>query len=423
MISGSRMGSEFDLISGCRSCGSDELTPVIDLGKLPLADALVGDLNEAGSEQFYPLTVVHCGQCSLVQIQETVPPDVLYRDNYPYYSSVSDYLVEHSRENVEDLVDRYRLDEHSLVVELASNDGYLLQWFAKQGIPVFGIDPAEGPAQAAIERGIPTICEFFGTDLADRLVNEGKSADVIIGNNVLAHVPDQNSFVEAIARLLKPTGVVVMEFPYVRDMVEHCEFDTIYHEHHCYFSVTAVRELFARHGLNLVRVQHLDIHGGSLRVHFRHRGEPEDSVIAYLEEEERLGVTRASYYADFAERVATIKQNLVALLDGLLEQGARVAGYAAAAKGAIMLNYCGIGTERLEYVVDRNIHKQGKYMPGVHIPVDDPKRLLNDPPDYLLILAWNFKDEIMAQQAAFEAGGGRFIVPVPEPVIVSEHGE
>jgi SAM-dependent methyltransferase len=412
--------SEFDVISGCRSCGSDELTPVIDLGKVPLADGLVASPAEADSEQFYPLTVVFCGRCSLVQIRETVPPDVLYGDNYPYYSSFSDHLVEHSRKNVEDLVDRYELDEESLVVELASNDGYLLQWFTKDGVPVLGIDPAAGPAQAAIERGIPTICEFFTPDLAARLVDEGRMADVIIGNNVLAHVPDQNSFVDGIARLLKPTGVVVMEFPYVRDMVERCEFDTIYHEHHCYFSVTSVRELFARHGLKLVRVEHLEIHGGSLRVHFRRQGDPEESVLAYLEEEQRFGVTHASYYSDFAVRVAAIKQDLRDLLDDLIEQGARVAGYAAAAKGAIMLNYCGIGPERLEYVVDRNVHKQGKYMPGVHIPIDDPRRLLEDRPDYVLLLAWNFKDEIVVQQAEYAASGGRFIVPVPEPAILPE---
>lgn len=410
------------MISGCRSCGSDELTPVIDLGKVPLADALVGNLGEVASEKFYPLTVVFCRRCSLVQIRETVPPEVLYGDDYPYYSSFSDYLVEHSRNNVEGLVDRYGLDEESLVVELASNDGYLLQWFTKDGIPVLGIDPAEGPARAATEKGIPTICEFFGPDLANRLVDEGRMADVIIGNNVLAHVPDQNTFVAAMARLLKPTGVVVMEFPYVRDLVENGEFDTIYHEHHCYFSVTSVREMFARHGLQLVRVEHLDIHGGSLRVHFRRDGEPDESVATYVEDEHRLGLTDASYYSDFGARVAEIKQRLLDLLDDLIASGARVAGYAAAAKGAILLNYCGIGPERLEYVVDRNVHKHGKYMPGVHIPIDDTKRLLEDRPDYLLLLAWNFKDEIVAQQSEYAAVGGRFIVPVPEPAVLS-HGD
>jgi len=420
MTFGFQQVSEFAVISSCRSCGSDELTPVIDLGKVPLADGLVASLAEVDHESFYPLTVVFCGRCSLVQIRETVPPHELYGSDYPYYSSFSDHLVDHSRSNVEDLLDRYNLDEQSLVVELASNDGYLLQWFTKHGVPVLGIDPAEGPAQTAIERGIPTICEFFGPDLADRLVDEGRMADVVIGNNVLAHVPDQNVFVDAIARLLSPTGVVVMEFPYVRDLVEHCEFDTIYHEHHCYFSVTSVRELFARNGLKLVRVEHLEIHGGSLRVHFRRQGAPEESVVGYLEEERRLGVTHAGYYSDFAVRVAAIKQDLLQLLDDLLEKGARVAGYAAAAKGAIMLNYCGIGPERLEYVVDRNVHKHGKYMPGVHIPIEDPKRLLEDVPDYLLLLAWNFKDEIVAQQAAYAAAGGRFIVPVPEPAVLAE---
>jgi hypothetical protein len=410
--------SEYELISVCRGCGGDGLTPVIDLGEVPLSDALVGDPDGVG-EQVYPLTVVFCEDCSLVQIRETVPPSVLYGADYPYYSSFSDRLVEHARNNVEDLVVRYNLDARSQVVELASNDGYLLQWFNSRGIPVLGIDPAPGPAQAAIDRGIPTICEFFGPDLAEQLASEGRLADVLIGNNVLAHVPNQNDLVDAIGRVLAPTGVVVMEFPYVRDLVENCEFDTIYHEHHCYFSVTAVQHLFARHGLQLLRVEHLDIHGGSLRVHFGRQGQPEASVAKYLEDERKEGLTDAAYYSDFSSRVAQLKRNLVELLDRLKAEGATLAGYGAAAKGTILLNYCDIGPEHLDYVVDRNTHKHGKYMPGVHTPIARPERLLEDPPDYLLLLAWNFKDEIMGQQAEYAAAGGRFIVPVPEPMVLS----
>lgn len=414
--------SEFSVITVCRGCGSGGLTPVIDLGEVPLVDALVADPSQADGEQFYPLTVVFCSRCALLQIRETVPPPVLFGTDYPYYSSFSDQLIEQARRNVEDLVNRYDLDEGSHVVELASNDGYLLRWFANRGIPVLGIDPAPGPAQAASEKGIPTICEFFDCALADRLVAEGQLADVLIGNNVLAHVPDQNEFVEAISRVLAPAGVVVMEFPYVRDLIENCEFDTIYHEHHCYFSVISVHHLFARHGLKLLRVEHLDIHGGSLRVHFGRQGQPEPSTARYLDEEREVGLTDAAYYADFGSRVAALKHDLVDLVDSLKAKGASLAGYGAAAKGAILLNYCGIGPDHLDYVVDRNVHKHGKYMPGVHIPIDDPERLLTDPPDFLLVLAWNHKDEILAQQATYAAAGGSFIIPVPEPRVLSEPG-
>lgn len=408
----------YDVIDGCRSCGSQSIEPVLDLGELPLSDGLVRPGVDTTQEARYPLTLVRCSNCTLVQILETVPPGTLFGEEYPYFSSFMDALVDHSRLNVEGILARRALDESSLVVELASNDGYLLQWFVKAGIPVLGIDPAPGPARAAEERGIPTICDFFGPDLAAELVAQGRAADVIVGNNVLAHVPDQNRFVEAIERLLAPGGTVVMEFPYVKDLVEHGEFDTIYHEHHCYFSVTSVQRLFDRHGLDLVRVEHHPIHGGSLRVFFERDGHVEASVADFLRKEEAEGVNASGFYADFASRVETIRSRLVGLIDELVEGGAKVAAYGAAAKGAIMLNYCGIGPERLAYVVDRNVHKQGWLMPGIHLPIVDPGRLVSDPPDYLLILAWNFKDEIMAQQRAFADAGGRFVVPVPEPLVL-----
>jgi SAM-dependent methyltransferase len=385
---------------------------------MPLADGLVSPGSDPDSERVYPLTFVRCTACTLVQILETVDPQTLFGEEYPYYSSYSETLVEHSRRNAEELIDRLSLDDRTLVVELASNDGYLLQWFAKAGIPVLGIDPAPGPAGVAEERGIPTICEFFDPELAERLAGMGRQAEVIIGNNVLAHVPDQNRLVDAIGRLLGPDGVVVMEFPYVRDLIDDGEFDTIYHEHHCYFSVTSVKRLFARHGLELFRVEHHPIHGGSLRVFFSRNGRVESVVGEYLREEERVGLNDGAYYRDFAVRVASIRDGLNSLLHSLKAEGAKIGAYAAAAKGAVMLNYCGIGSEVLDYVVDRNVHKQGWLMPGVHVPIVEPARLASDPPDHLLILAWNFKDEIMAQQQAFVAGGGRFIVPVPEPTIL-----
>lgn len=411
-------GSDFTVVSGCRSCGFGDLELILDLGDMPLSDGLMPADADRAEETFYPLTLVWCPECSLAQILETVDPTTLFGEEYPYYSSFSPALVEHSRRNVEALIDRTGVDENSLVVELASNDGYLLQWFDKEGIPVLGIDPAPGPADAAEARGIPTVCDFFTVELAERLVSEGHTADIIIGNNVLAHVPDQNSFVSAIEILLAPNGTVVMEFPYLRDLVDHGEFDTIYHEHHCYFSVTAVSGLFERHGLQLVRVEHLSIHGGSLRVFFQRDGSPDASVAEFTENERRAGLLDRAYYADFADRANAIRDGLNGLLTQLVDGGARIAAYGAAAKGAILLNFCGIDEGLVDYVVDRNHHKHGWEMPGVRLPIEPPEHLQVETPDYLLILAWNFKDEIMDQQAWFAAQGGRFIVPIPDPKIV-----
>ncbi len=406
------------LIQACRSCGARELEAILSLGETPLADALVEAARLEEPEPFYPLEIAFCASCSLVQLLQTVSAETLFTQDYPYYSSFSDALVEHARLNAERLIDAERLGEHSLVVELASNDGYLLRHFAKQGVPVLGIDPAEGPARAAQEAGIPTLRAFFDRDLAACLVAEGKRADVVLANNVLAHVPDLNGFVAGIGLLLEPHGVAVIEAPYVRDLIDRCEFDTIYHEHHCYFSVTALRELFARHGLVLSRVEHYPVHGGSLRLFVRREGEPDETVRGYLADEAEHGLVAAGYYRDFAARVAGVKEGLLALLAALKAEGARIAAYGAAAKGATLLNYVGVGTETIDYVVDRNVHKQGRYMPGVRLPIADPARLLSDRPDYVLLLAWNFADEILAQQDAYRRAGGRFIVPVPEPKVL-----
>lgn len=413
----SRIG-EYDRIRGCRSCGSADLELILDLGVMPLADGLLPPGFDVTEELHYPLTLVRCPACTLVQTLETVPPTTLFGEEYPYYSSFAETLVEHAHRYADALIDRFDIDDRSLVVELASNDGYLLQWFQKAGIPILGIDPAPGPASAAEEKGIPTLCEFFVPDVADRLVAEGTRADVIIGNNVFAHVPDQNSFVDAIGRLLADDGIVVMEFPYVRDLIQHGEFDTIYHEHHCYFSVTSVDCLFRRHGMHLFRVEHHPIHGGSLRAFFSRTRPVEASVVDFLEAEEAEGLNGRSYYAGFAARVEDTRRKLRELLDGLKGEGHSIAAYGAAAKGTVMLNYSGIGTEHLDYVVDRNVHKQGWLMPGVHLPIVDPDVLASDPPDYLLILVWNLRDEIVRQQQEFAARGGRFIVPVPEPRVL-----
>jgi SAM-dependent methyltransferase len=383
-----------------------------------LADGLLSDSDLARPEPHYPLDVAFCPSCTLVQILHTVPPDEVFGSDYPYYSSFSDALLEHSRLNVEARIAERGLGPDSLVVELASNDGYLLQYYQQAGIPVLGVDPAPGPAKAAIERGIPTLIDFFTLDLAAKLAAEGKRADVIHGNNVLAHVADTNGFVAGIARLLKEDGVAVIEAPYVRDLIDHCEFDTIYHEHLCYFSVTALKNLFGRHGLSLNRVERLSIHGGSLRMFVEPRERVEESVLTLLEEERDLGVTTADYYRDFATRVERVIASLQSMVRDLKGEGRRIAGYGAAAKGAVLLNASGIGTETLEFVCDRNVHKQGRYMPGVHVPIVAPERILETMPDYVLLLPWNFKDEILKQQHEYRDRGGRFIIPIPEPVVV-----
>ncbi|MGH8302479.1 MAG: class I SAM-dependent methyltransferase, partial [Steroidobacteraceae bacterium] len=303
-------------------------------------------------------------------------------------------------------------------VELASNDGYLLQYYRARGIPVLGIDPAPGPVAAARTRGVETLLAFFGLDLAHRLAADGRLADVIHANNVLAHVADTNGFVAGIAALLKEDGVAVIEVPYVKELIEHGEFDTIYHEHLCYFSVTALARLFERHGLVLNRVQPLAIHGGSLRLFVGPREREDRSVAEYLAAERQAGMDGFEYYAGFSRKVESIRSGLTELLGRLKREGARIAGYGAAAKGTILLNFAAVGGEVLEFVADRNVHKQGRYVPGVRLPIVPPERILESQPDYLLILPWNFKEEIMEQQGEYRRRGGRFIVPVPEPVIV-----
>ncbi len=402
----------------CRSCAHPGLLPVLDLGIMPLADGLVSSEQLLHAEKTYPLEVAFCPECSLVQILETVPPETLFRQDYPYYSSFSDALLAHSRKNALNLVESRKLNSQSLVVELASNDGYLLRNFVEKGIPVLGIDPAQGPARAAEKVGVPTLCDFFGRTLASQLKGENKRADVIVANNVLAHVADTNGFVDGIGILLKDDGVAVIEVPYVRNLIDHREFDTIYHEHLCYFSATAIDRLFRRHGLYLVNVERLSIHGGSLRLYIEKKENVQPAVTSLLEEEKRLGIDQYPYYQSFGREVEALRTALRALCIELKNDGKTIAAYGAAAKGSTMVNYVGLGRETIEYVVDRNIHKQGKFMPGVRIPIHDPAKLAAEMPDYVLLLPWNFKDEILAQQDGYRKKGGRFIVPIPSPVIV-----
>jgi SAM-dependent methyltransferase len=387
---------------------------------MPLANAYLTCEELARPEQKYPLDLAFCSACSLVQITETVPPDVLFRE-YLYFTSYSDTALRNAEEIVTRLVASRKLDGSSLVGEIASNDGYLLQFYKRAGIPVLGIEPASNIARVAVEaRGIRTLCEFFGADLARRLRDQGECMDVLHGNNVLAHVADLNGVVEGIRVILKDGGVAVVEVPDVKEMIDHSEFDTIYQEHLCYFSLTALDRLFRRHGLVIEDVQRLPVHGGSMRLFAVPGNGPRKRPVveAALEEESAWGIDEISSYRSFAQRVWQLKTSLLEFLGQAKQEGKRVAAYGAAAKGTILLNYCGVGPETLEFVVDRSPHKQGRFVPGVRIPIQPPEKLLETMPDYVLLLVWNIADEVLEQQSEYRRRGGRFIIPIPEVRVV-----
>lgn len=402
----------------CRSCGGPRLTSVLDLGHTPLADRMLKPEQLGEPEPRFPLEVVFCEDCALMQILETVDPEMLFGDDYPYFSSFSQYLLNHSRQNVLELIESRGLNEKSLVLEIASNDGYLLRNYVEQGIPVLGVDPVQALVDAAERVGVRSRRAFFGFEYARRLAEEGLRADVLHANNVLAHVADTNGFVAGIHEVLKDDGVAVIEFPYVRDLVDHCEFDTIYHEHLCYFSLTSVDRLMRRHGLYVNDVRRLPIHGGSLRIYVGRRERVSDSVAELLAQEQKVGIDRFDYFDGFRHRVEHLRLSLRLLLQGLRAGGKRIAAYGAAAKGSTLLNYVGLGTDVLEFVADKNVHKQGLSMPGQHVPIVPPERIKDDPPDFLLLLPWNLENEIVTQEAWYRDNGGRFIIPVPEPRVV-----
>ena len=404
------------LVAGCRSCGGRLTVTMADLGLQPASNAFLESQAAIEHEKRYPLRAKVCENCKLVQLDYDVAPEELF-GNYVYFSSYSDQWLAHAKAYCEMALERFALTSESLVVELASNDGYLLKNFLKLGIPVLGIDPSGTVAAAAEKIGVPTLVQFFGERVAKELAQQGRQADLIIGNNVLAHVPQLNDFVAGIAALLRPQGSVTIEFPHLLELIRHVEFDTIYHEHFSYFSLYAMEQVFRRHGLRLYDVERLSTHGGSLRIFAAHAARADLSDSASLREvraqEEAAGLPDLKTYMQFAKRVDECRDSLRDFLAGAKRDGKRVAAYGAAAKGNTLMNFCGITPEDVAFVADRNPHKQNKLLPGTHIPVISPEELMRAKPDYVLILPWNLRDEISRQLADIKAWGGRFVTPVP----------
>jgi SAM-dependent methyltransferase len=398
----------------CRLCGAGLRRTFVDLGMSPLCESFVAPEDVDRMEPFYPLHVRICEDCLLVQLDAYVTAEDIFGGDYAYFSSYSDSWVEHARVFAASMHDRLGLGPDSLVVELASNDGYLLQHFVAAGVPALGVDPARNVAEAARERGVETLVDFFGTELAGRLAAEGRRADLLVANNVLAHVPDLNDFVAGIGVLLAPHGVASIEVPHLVRLIEGMQFDTIYHEHYSYFSFGTLVTLFDRHGLQVFDVEELPSHGGSLRVLVRHPvGDPGPAVAELLALEEAAGYASLSGYAGFGERVAETKRRLLSLLIELRRAGKQVVGYGAPGKGNTLLNYCGVRTDFLDYTVDRNPGKHGKFLPGTHIPIHPPEKIAETRPDYILILPWNLTREISAQLDYVREWGAQLIVPIP----------
>jgi SAM-dependent methyltransferase len=386
----------------------------------PLCESYVSAEGLNQMEPFYPLHVYVCHGCFLVQLEEFVSSEEIFTE-YAYFSSYSDSWLEHARKYTEQIVERLALNAESRVLELASNDGYLLRNFVEMGIPALGVEPAANVAKAAVDIGVPTVVEFFGRATSQELLDEHGGFDLVIGNNVLAQVPDLNDFVAGMKIVLAPDGVVTMEFPHLMRLMEENQFDTIYHEHFSYFSLLSTEKIFSAHGLPLFDVERLPTHGGSLRIYARHDGDETKPITARLidlrREEAQAGFAHLDHYLSFGEQVRETKRKLLEFLIQAKREGKAIAGYGAPGKGNTLLNYCGIRTDFIDYTVDRNPYKQGKFLPGTHIPIFAPEKIIETKPDYVLILPWNFKDEIMDQMAGIREWGGRFVVPIPEVTI------
>ena len=405
----------------CRFCGTTLEHRVVDLGMSPLCESYVAAEDLDRMEPFYPLHVWVCHRCFLVQLNEYVAPEEIFTE-YAYFSSFASSWLDHARDYVAMITDRLGLGADSFVVELASNDGYLLQYFVERGIPCLGIEPAANVAAAAVERGVPTDVSFFGVERAKQLADDGRLADLVLGNNVLAQVPDLNDFVAGIPTILAPDGTVTIEFPHLLRLLEENQFDTIYHEHYCYFSLISAEAIFAGHGMTIFDVDELWTHGGSLRIYARHAADTSrpvsERVIALREREEAAGFRDVATYERFEEQVRATKRELLGLLSDIKSKGGSIAGYGAPGKGNTLLNYCGIRTDFIDFTVDRNPYKQGRYLPGTHIPIHPPERIDETRPDYIFILPWNFKDEILEQMAHARDWGAKFIVPIPRPTVL-----
>ncbi len=399
----------------CRFCSTPLTHSFCDLGMSPLSNAYLSSAQLNQMEPFFPLHAYVCDTCYLVQLQEFQSPEKIFGD-YAYFSSYSESWLAHAQAYTEAMSSRFELNSHSQVIEIASNDGYLLQYFKQKGIPVLGIEPAANVAEVALQKGIPTLTKFFGVATANALARDKLHADLLLGNNVLAHVPDLNDFVAGMKILLKPDGVITMEFPHLLRLMQENQFDTIYHEHFSYFSFTTVEKIFAKHGIALFDVDELPTHGGSLRIYGRHSeagGKPTARIEDLKLRERAARLTDHSAYSAFAEQVRETKRGLLEFLIKTKRAGKHIVGYGAAAKGNTLLNYCGVRQDFLDYTVDRSPHKQGKYLPGTHIPIYAPDKIRETKPDFVLILPWNLKSEVVEQMAHIRAWGGKFIVPVP----------
>ena len=401
----------------CRYCGSELNQNFVDLGMSPLSNSYLNAEQINQKESFYPLHVFVCNNCLLVQLEEFESPQNIFT-NYAYFSSYSKTWLDHAQEYVNMMISRFGFDEKSQIIEIASNDGYLLQYFKEKKIPILGIEPAVNVGEVAEKKGIPTIFKFFGTETAKKLVNLDKKADLLLGNNVLAHVPNLNDFVKGLKILLKPNGVITMEFPHLLQLIQQNQFDTIYHEHFSYFSFLVVQKIFSSHQLTIFDVDEISTHGGSLRIYAKHEENQElkvsENILKLIKKEYEFGLDKIITYSNFQKNIELLKQQICEFFMSIKKEGKTIVGYGAPAKGNTLLNYCEIGNEVINYTVDKNPHKQGLFLPGTHIPIESPEKIKITKPDYILILPWNLKDEIIQQIDFIREWGGKFVTVIPE---------